>query len=350
MDESKGDAHLYESGQASQEEGPASIDPQVVPGPNGSPPVAEAVDEILRLKAEQNAIILAHNYQIPEIQDLADFVGDSLGLSRQAEETDAETIVFCGVHFMAETAKILCPEKRVLIPDPAAGCSLADSIDVDSVRAWRAAHPDALLVVYVNCSAEVKAEADYCCTSANALKVIEAIPEDRQVLFAPDMFLGEYLREKTGRDIKVWMGECHVHAAIGPRDVQRMWSKRPDADLLVHPECGCVSSVMWHAAIGDLPEDRTQILSTQGMMNVVANSDSKEFLVATETGILHQMRKFNHGKRFFPVKEDAECSYMKMITVDKLLRTMREGVYEVVLEPEIIERARLSIERMMAIV
>jgi quinolinate synthase len=163
------------------------------------------------------------------------------------------------------------------------------------------------------------------------------------------MFLGEYLREKTGRDIKTWLGECHVHAAIGPRDVQRMWSERPEADLLVHPECGCVSSVMWHAAIGDLPEDRTQILSTQGMLNVAAESESEEFLVATETGILHQMRKLNHGKRFFAVKEDAECSYMKMITVDKLLRTMREGVYEVVLAPEILEGARSSIERMVAI-
>jgi len=349
MDESKGDVHLFGPRPAGQEEDTASKDPQAMPGSNGGPPLAEMVDEILRLKEEQNAVILAHNYQIPAIQDLADFVGDSLGLSRRAEETDAETIVFCGVHFMAETAKILCPEKRVLIPDLSAGCSLADSIDVDSVRAWKAAHPEALLVVYVNCSAEVKAEADYCCTSANALKVMEAIPEDRQVLFAPDMFLGEYLREKTGRDIKVWLGECHVHAAISPRDVQRVWSERPNADLLVHPECGCVSSVMWHAAIGDLPEDRTLILSTQGMIDVVAKSESKEFLVATETGILHQMRKLNHGKRFFPVKEDAECIYMKMITVDKLLRTMREGVYEVVLTPEIIERARLSIERMVAI-
>ncbi|MFQ5743255.1 MAG: quinolinate synthase NadA [Acidobacteriota bacterium] len=307
------------------------------------------VEEILRLKQEQQAVILAHNYQIPAIQDLADFVGDSLGLALQAQKTDAETIVFCGVHFMAETAAILCPDKKVLIPDLEAGCSLAASIDVAGLRAWKTEHPNAAVVVYVNCSAEVKAEADYCCTSANALKVIESIPEDKEILFAPDMFLGEYLREKSGREIKVWMGECHVHAGIRPQHIERMWKQRPDAELLIHPECGCVSSVMWHLAKGDLPVDRTRILSTSGMVESIASSPAKEFLVATETGILHQMRKRNPEKVFLPVKRDAECIYMKMITLQNLLRTLREGVYEVTLPPQILQRARLSIERMVAI-
>lgn len=316
---------------------------------NGGPPLEEMVEEILRLKRERNAVILAHNYQIPAIQDLADFVGDSLGLSRQAEQTEAEVIVFCGVHFMAETAKILSPDKTVLIPDTDAGCSLADSIDVTALRKWKADNPDAVVVVYVNCSAEVKAEADYCCTSANAVQVVEAIPRDKRILFAPDMFLGEYLRETTGRDVLPWMGECHVHAGIRPKHVQQMWSQRPEAELLVHPECGCVSSVLWHIAMGDLPRERTQVLSTQGMINAAAGSESKEFLVATETGILHQLEKQNNGKRFYPVKADAECMFMKMITVQKLLRSLRDGVHEVTLPAEIIAGARRSIERMVAI-
>lgn len=311
--------------------------------------LAAKVDEILRLKEEQNAVILAHNYQIPPIQDLADFVGDSLGLSMQARATDADTIVFCGVHFMAETAAILCPDKRVLIPDLDAGCSLADSITVDQLREWKEEHPEAVVMVYVNCTAEVKAEADYCCTSSNALDVLRSIPEDKEVLFAPDMFLGEYLRENSDRDIRVWMGECHVHAGIRAQHVQELWAEHPEADLLIHPECGCVSSVMWSLAKGDLPSDRTRITSTSGMIEGAARSGSKEFLVATETGILHQMKKKNPDKSFRPIKQDAECEYMKMITVDKLLRTMREGVHEVSLSPEIRDRARLAIERMVSI-
>ena len=250
---------------------------------------------------------------------------------------------------MAETAAILCPDKRVLIPDLEAGCSLADSIDAESFRRWKARYPDAVSVVYVNCSADVKAEADYCCTSANALRVIESIPEEREILFAPDMFLGEYLRENTDRTIHVWMGECHVHAGIRPRHVEQMWREHPAAELLIHPECGCVSSVMWHLAKGDLPRDRTRILSTAGMVKNAGSSDASEFLVATETGILHQLTTNNPGKTFRPVKADAECMYMKMITLEKLRRTLREGVHEVFVPAPIADRARRAIERMVAI-
>ena len=294
-------------------------------------------------------MILAHNYQIPPIQDLADFVGDSLGLSQRAQTTDADEIIFCGVHFMAETAALLCPDKRVLIPDPDAGCSLAASIDAGALREWKAQHPGAVVVVYVNCTADVKAEADYCCTSANALQVIESIPADREILFAPDMFLGEYLREKTDRTIHVWMGECHVHAGIRPGDVDRMFAEHPEAELLIHPECGCVSNVMWHLAKGDLPADRTRITSTSGMVKAIDESPASEFLVATETGIIHQMQKRHPDRAFFPVKADAECMYMKMITLPKLLRTLREGVYEVTVPQPIADRARLAIERMVSI-
>ena len=307
------------------------------------------VGEVAHLKEERNAVILAHNYQIPAIQDLADYVGDSLGLSLQAQRTKAKTVVFCGVHFMAETAAVLCPDKTVLIPDLRAGCSLADTITAEQLRAWKAEHPDAVVVVYVNCSADVKAEADYCCTSANAVRVIESIPEDKEILFAPDMFLGEYIRHQTDRKIHVWMGECHVHAAIRPRDVEQKFAEHPDAELLIHPECGCVSNVMWHLAKGDLPRDRTRITSTTGMVESIASSPAREFLVATETGILHQMRKRHPDREFTPIKADAECMYMKMITVDKLLRTLREGVYEVRVPEAIANRARLAIERMVAI-
>ena len=241
------------------------------------------LDEIQRLKIERNAVILAHNYQIPAIQDVADFIGDSLGLSLQAQATDAETIVFCGVHFMAETAAVLCPDKTVLIPDLEAGCSLASTITASQLRTWKEEHPGAAVVVYVNCSADVKAEADYCCTSANALRIVESIPADREILFAPDMFLGEYIREHTERTIHVWMGECHVHAAIRPADVEKQLAEHPDAELLIHPECGCVSNVMWQLSKGDLPADRTRITSTTGMIESIESSPASEFLVATET-------------------------------------------------------------------
>ena len=307
------------------------------------------LDEIQRLKIERNAVILAHNYQIPAIQDVADFIGDSLGLSLQAQATDAETIVFCGVHFMAETAAVLCPDKTVLIPDLEAGCSLASTITASQLRTWKEEHPGAVVVVYVNCSADVKAEADYCCTSANALRIVESIPADREILFAPDMFLGEYIREKTERTIHVWMGECHVHAAIRPADVEKQLAEHPDAELLIHPECGCVSNVMWQLSKGDLPADRTRITSTTGMIESIESSPASEFLVATETGILHQMKKRHPKRTFLPVKADAECMYMKMITLEKLAKALREGIHEVRVPKETASRARLAIELMVSI-
>ena len=307
------------------------------------------LNEIQRLKTERNAVILAHNYQIPAIQDVADFVGDSLGLSLQAQATDAETIVFCGVHFMAETAAILCPDKTVLIPDLEAGCSLASTITAGQLRTWKEEHPGAVVVVYVNCSADVKAEADYCCTSANALRIVESIPVDREILFAPDMFLGEYIREKTERTIHVWMGECHVHAAIRPADVDAQLAQHPEAELLIHPECGCVSNVMWQLSKGDLPADRTRITSTTGMIESIESSPASEFLVATETGILHQMKKRHPERTFLPIKADAECMYMKMITLEKLAKALREGIHEVRVPEETAARARRAIERMVSI-
>ena len=307
------------------------------------------LNEIQRLKTERNAVILAHNYQIPAIQDVADFVGDSLGLSLQAQATDAETIVFCGVHFMAETAAILCPDKTVFIPDLEAGCSLASTITAGQLRTWKEEHPGAVVVVYVNCSADVKAEADYCCTSANALRIVESIPVDREILFAPDMFLGEYIREKTERTIHVWMGECHVHAAIRPADVDAQLAQHPEAELLIHPECGCVSNVMWQLSKGDLPADRTRITSTTGMIESIESSPASEFLVATETGILHQMKKRHPERTFLPIKADAECMYMKMITLEKLAKALREGIHEVRVPKETASRARRAIERMVSI-
>ena len=249
-------------------------------------------EEVRALAAEREAVILAHNYQVPEVQDVADFVGDSLGLSREAAATDAEAIVFCGVHFMAETASILAPDKTVLIPDLDAGCSLAASITADQLRAWKAEHPGGVVVSYVNTTAEVKAESDYCCTSGNAKAVIEAIPEDQEILFLPDLFLGVWLERATGRKLKIWMGECHVHAGIRPADIERWQDEAPDAELLVHPECGCASQCM---AFGN---ERTHILSTEGMINFAKSSPKKRFLVATETGILHRLNKEAPEKRF----------------------------------------------------
>ena len=300
-------------------------------------------DEVRALAQERGAVILAHNYQVPEVQDVADFVGDSLGLSREAAATDAETIVFCGVHFMAETAVILSPEKTVLIPDPDAGCSLAASITADQLRAWKAENPGAVVVSYVNTSAEVKAESDYCCTSGNAQAVIEAIPSDKEILFLPDMFLGLWLERVTGRKLRIWLGECHVHAGIRPQDIERWQREAPDAELLVHPECGCASQCMAFA------NGRTHILSTEKMVLFAKQSPKERFLVATETGILHRLHKEAPGKRFEAVSERAICRYMKMITLEKLRDSLRDWKHVVTVEPEIAAHARAAIERMVAI-
>jgi quinolinate synthase len=305
--------------------------------------------EVKRLARQQDAVILAHNYQVPAVQDVADFVGDSLELSRIAAEVDESTIVFCGVHFMAETAAILAPDKRVLIPDPQAGCSLAASITADQLREWKAEHPGAVVVMYVNTSAAVKAETDYCCTSANAVKVIEAIPEGSEILFGPDMFLGAHVERMTGRKMHVWMGECHVHAGIQPDDIQRTMAEHPDAELHVHPECGCSSQCMYLLSTGDLPADRTFVLGTGGMVRRARESTAKEFIVATETGMMHRLRKENPQASYIPANERAVCGYMKMITPAKLLRALKTGRYEVTVPPAIAERAKVSIDRMIAI-
>ncbi len=312
-------------------------------------------DEVRTLKATRGAVILAHNYQLPEIQDVADYVGDSLGLSQQAAAADAETIVFCGVHFMAETASILCPAKRVLIPELDAGCSLAESITADQLRAWKAQHPGAIAVMYVNTTAVVKAETDYCCTSANAVRVVEHIyrrhGDDTEVLFGPDMFLGAYVEKATGRSMRVWDGECHVHAGIRPEDITAVRAEHPEADFLIHPECGCSTSVMEYVAAGDVSPEGVRMLSTGGMLGYAREPAAGErtAIVATETGMLHGLRRAAPQTEFIAANEAAHCRYMKMITLPKLRDSLRDDVHEVSVPADIAERARLPIERMVAI-
>jgi quinolinate synthase len=306
--------------------------------------------EVRALAEQRNAVLLAHNYQLPEIQEVADHVGDSLALSRIAADTEADEIVFCGVHFMAETAKLLSPDKRVLIPTAAAGCSLADTIDADGLRAWKADHPGAVVVAYVNTSAAVKAEADICCTSSNAVDVVTSIPADTPVLFCPDQFLGAHVQRLTGRDnMQIWMGECHVHAGISPTDVREQVASHPDAELLIHPECGCATSALWLTGTGDLPADRTHILSTGGMADIAPRLKSGTALVATEVGMLHQLRRLNASVDFIPMNPQASCKFMKMITPELLLRCLREGRDEVDVPADIASAARRSVERMVAI-
>jgi quinolinate synthase len=304
---------------------------------------ATLAEEVRLLAHERDAVVLAHNYQVPEVQDVADYVGDSLGLSRQAAATDASTILFCGVHFMAETAAILSPEKTVLIPDLKAGCSLAASIDAAALRDWKAKHPGAVVVSYVNTTAEVKAESDYCCTSGNARAVIEAIPPDREILFLPDMYLGLWLERVTGRKLTIWLGECHVHAGIRPADIERWQAEAPDAELLVHPECGCASQAMAFA------NDRTRILSTEGMVRFAKESPRQRFVVATETGILHRLSKEVPEKEFVAAREAAVCRFMKMISLEKARDSLRDMKHVVTVEPDLAERARGAIDRMVAI-
>ena len=294
-------------------------------------------------------MILAHNYQRPEIQTVADYVGDSLALARLATTGSARVIVLAGVYFMAETAKILSPERTVLIPDAAAGCSLADSVTADQVRAWKAEHPGAAVVAYVNTSAEVKAEADVCCTSANAAEIVTAIPADREVLFLPDQFLGAHVRRVTGREnLHVWLGECHVHAGISPEELRRKAAANPEAELFVHPECGCGTSALWQAGTGDLPAERTRVLSTGGMLEAARSTRATAVLVATETGMLHQLRKANPAVRWEPVNPHAVCHYMKMITPEALERSLRDGVTEVTVPADVAARARRAVEAMIA--
>jgi quinolinate synthase len=319
-----------------------------------SPPqtadVAELHARIRELARVRNAVVLAHNYERPEVQDVADFVGDSLGLSREAAKTSADIIVFCGVHFMAETAAILSPQKTVLLPDMAAGCSLAATINADDLRAWKAEHPGAVVVSYVNTTADVKAESDYCCTSGNAVEVVNSIPADREILFLPDMFLGAHVRRLSGRkNIHVWMGECHVHAAIDPENIRLQRSLHPAAEFLIHPECGCSTSVLEAMSAGDVDPSGVQILSTEGMIKRPALSDADEFIVATEVGILHRLRRENPGKSFFAANERASCAYMKVTTLPKVLRSLEFDQFRITVPPETARRARRAIERMVAI-
>jgi quinolinate synthase len=311
--------------------------------------------EVRSLADEHGAVILAHNYQLPEIQDVADYVGDSLGLSRQAAGSDAGTIVFCGVHFMAETASILSPGKRVLIPDLEAGCSLADSITAEQLREWKNRHPDALVVMYVNTTAEVKAETDYCVTSANAVQVVEHIfrehGEDTEILFGPDMFLGAYVEKTLGRRMHVWDGECHVHAGIRPEDINSVRRAHPNADFLIHPECGCSTSIMEYVAAGDIAAEGVHMLSTGGMLAYASEQRGRdgEAIVATETGMLYPLRAAAPDVEFIAANEAASCRFMKMITLPKLRDALRDGVPEVKEPAEVAERARIPIERMIAI-
>lgn len=307
-------------------------------------------NEIRRLAKDRDALILAHNYQRPAIQDVADHVGDSLALSRLAAASSASTIVLAGVYFMAETAKILAPDRTVLIPEPRAGCSLADSITADQLRRWKKEHPGAVVVSYVNTSAEVKAETDLCCTSANAVDIVRSVPRDREILFLPDQFLGAHVQRTTKREgMHIWMGECHVHAQITPAELRQKVNENPDAELFIHPECGCTTAALWLAGLGDLPSERTHVLSTGAMLEAAAATRAPSVLVATETGILHQLRRANAKVQWQPVNPRAECSYMKMTTPDVLLRCLREGRTEVIVAPEIAERARRAVEAMIAI-
>ena len=299
-------------------------------------------EEIAALKKERNAIILAHNYQIGEIQDVADFLGDSLRLAQEATKTSADVILFCGVHFMAETASILCPDKKVLVPDIEAGCSLADMIRPEDVRQWKEKNPDGIVVCYVNTSAAVKAESDYCCTSANAEKVVASIPADKKVLFIPDFFLGTYVKQQTKREnMELWRGYCPTHVLIQSTEIDKLRKEHPKAEFLMHPECGCLTKSM-HLA--------DKIMSTEGMTRYVKESPAQEFIVATETGILHRMRKDNPGKLFIPASPQAVCSFMKMNTLEKVVKSLENLEYEVKVPEDLALRARRPIERMLSIV
>lgn len=297
-------------------------------------------ERVQMLKSERKAVIVAHNYQLPEIQDIADFVGDSLAMAKYAKKSDSKVIVVCGVHFMAESAAILNPEKIVLIPDTEAGCSLAECIAVDELRAWKKDHPGAIVVAYVNTTAEVKAESDICCTSTNALKIIESLPSDKEILFVPDMYLGQWLRMQTQRKIHLWNGSCHTHVRIQPEKIFDLKKQYPKAEFLMHPECGCLTATM-HIA--------DKILSTDGILKWAKESYSKEFIIATETGILHRLKKENPEKTFYSAAQEATCEFMKKITMEKLLWSLEDLEYRITVPDEIARKARISLEKMMAV-
>ncbi|MFL2630861.1 MAG: quinolinate synthase NadA [Thermodesulfobacteriota bacterium] len=305
------------------------------------------LNEISNLKKIKNAVILAHNYQIPEVQDIADFIGDSLGLARKAVELESEIIVFCGVHFMAETASILCPNKKILLPDLDAGCSLADSINVEQLKEWKKKNPGAVVVSYVNTTAEIKAESDYCFTSSNAVKIIEAVPENKKILFLPDMFLGAYVQKKTKRKLDIWPGECHVHAAMTYEEIKNLRDDFPDSEVLIHPECACGSEAMYYSEKNN--DKEMHFLSTEAMINKSKETDSKNLIVATETGVIHKMKKLSPDKNFIPINRSATCKYMKMITLDKVLSALKNERPEVKVAKDISVKAKTAIDRMVSI-
>jgi quinolinate synthase len=320
--------------------------------PSGeTPEQIEALQaEIRRLAKARNAVVLAHNYQRPEVQDVADYVGDSLGLSRQAAATPADVIIFCGVHFMAETAAILSSRKRVLLPDLRAGCSLAATITAEDVRRWKAKFPGYIAVGYVNTTAEVKAELDYCCTSGNALDVIDAIPADVGILFLPDFFLGSHVRRmRPDRRIEVWMGECHVHKGIRPEVLNEARATYPDAEVLVHPECGCAGQLIYSMGLGDIDPEGLHIASTEGMIRKVTERPAQRFIVATETGIMHRMRQIAPHKQFIAADPEAVCAFMKAITLPGVRDSLALDQYHVTVPPDIAARARRAIDRMVAL-
>ncbi len=323
----------------------------VIETPQESPErVAELQAEIRKRARERNAVVLAHNYQRPEIQDVADFVGDSLGLSRQAASTPADVIVFCGVHFMAETAAILSPRKRVLLPDLRAGCSLAATITAEDVRRWKTQFPGYIAVGYVNTTAEVKAELDYCCTSGNVLDVVDAIPADKGILFLPDFFLGSHVRRmRPQRRIEVWMGECHVHKGIRPEVLNQARADYPQAEVLVHPECGCAGQLIYSMGLGDVDPEGLHITSTEGMIRKVTERPATQFIVATETGIMHRMQQLAPHKQFIPADPEAVCAFMKTITLPAVLDSLVRDQYHVTVPADIAARARRAIDRMVAL-
>ena len=306
-------------------------------------PTLDLFEEIEKLKKEKNAIILAHYYQEPDIQDIADYIGDSLGLSQQAAATDADIIVFAGVHFMAETAKMLSPGKKVLLPDLKAGCSLADSCPPPLFRKFKEKYPDHVVVSYINCTAELKTLTDICCTSTNAVHIIESIPEDQPIIFAPDVNLGRYLVKKTGRDMVLWNGSCMVHEIFSNEKITKLMLRHPDAKFIAHPECE-----------EHLLEKADFIGSTTGLLNYTKRSEATEFIVATEAGIIHQMQKSSPFKTFIPAPPNNtcacnECPHMKRNTLEKLYTTMKYEQPEIILPEWVIEQGRASIDRMLEI-
>jgi quinolinate synthase len=296
------------------------------------------IDKIQALKNRRNAVILAHNYQPGEIQDIADYKGDSLGLSVQAAETDAEVIVFCGVLFMAETAAILSPNKTVLLPDKMAGCPMADMIDAEQLQELKARHPGALVVCYVNSTAEVKALSDYCCTSGNALELVKTLPQDKEIIFVPDKNLGGFIVEQTGREMILWPGYCSTHVRIVPDHVQQVRKEHPKALVLAHPECN-----------PDVREIADELLSTGQMLKFAKTSNVNEFIIATEKGIIHSLKKQNPNKHFYPVTEKAICPNMKKISLEKVAWALEDMQYQITVPEPVCSQAKQSLDRMLEV-